>query len=101
MKAERIQSKMIEAPGWKTRPNGIAIFRTYTFPNFRAALAFVYFVGELAEAMGCIGLRADTPSEVAPVIEKPLDRFAAVDGGLGRHISPLPRARLTSPPRIP
>ena len=52
MKAERIQSKALEAPGWKTRPNGSAIVRTYTFPSFRAAVAFVHFVGELAEAMG-------------------------------------------------
>ena len=52
MKAERIQSQLIIVPGWKTRSKKSAITRTYTFPSFRSALAFVHFVGELAEAMG-------------------------------------------------
>ena len=54
MKAERIQSQLKKAPGWKTRNKKGAISRTYTLPSFRAALAFVAFVGELdaGEASG-------------------------------------------------
>ena len=50
MKAERIQSKSNKAPGWKTIKKNTAITRTFTLPNFRSALAFVQYVGELAEA---------------------------------------------------
>ncbi|MGB5813703.1 MAG: 4a-hydroxytetrahydrobiopterin dehydratase [Thermoanaerobaculia bacterium] len=59
LKAERIQgilsnteiTKALKtAPGWKTKDRRKAITRTYKFPNFRAAMAFVNFVAELAEA---------------------------------------------------
>lgn len=36
-------------PGW--RQHGDTIERTYELPDFRTALAFVAFVGELAEQM--------------------------------------------------
>ncbi|MGB5816378.1 MAG: 4a-hydroxytetrahydrobiopterin dehydratase [Thermoanaerobaculia bacterium] len=59
LKAERIQgilsntqiTKALKTvPGWKTKDRRKAISRTYKFPNFRAAMAFVNFVAELAEA---------------------------------------------------
>jgi 4a-hydroxytetrahydrobiopterin dehydratase len=45
---ERIQERMATAPGWTLEDN--SIHRTYALPGFRAALAFVQYVGELAEA---------------------------------------------------
>ena len=59
LKAERIQGLLNNAqitqamktvPGWTTTNRRKAITRTYKFPNFRAAMAFVNFVAELAEA---------------------------------------------------
>jgi 4a-hydroxytetrahydrobiopterin dehydratase len=46
--SERIGSSIAELSGWELA--GDAIQRTYTFPDFRTALSFVQFVGELAEA---------------------------------------------------
>ena len=48
LKSERIQSRVSTATGWQLV--GESIRRTYAFPSFRSALAFVQFVGELAEA---------------------------------------------------
>ena len=48
LKSERIQARAQAVPGWKL--DGDAIRRTYKLPGFRAALAFVQFIGELAEA---------------------------------------------------
>jgi len=51
---------------------------------------------KLAEAMGCIGLRADTPSEVAPVIEKSLyidDRPVVVEFRVDRDEMCFPMVR--------
>jgi 4a-hydroxytetrahydrobiopterin dehydratase len=39
-----------QLPGWSRE--GEAIERTYSFPDFRVALAFVGFVGEVAEQLG-------------------------------------------------
>ena len=63
LKAERVQLKvdlkvssraisplLSTVPGWKGKDRRTAITRTYTFPNFRGALAFVAYVGELTEA---------------------------------------------------
>ena len=59
LKAERVQLKVktgaISAllgtvPGWRGKERRTSITRTYKFPNFRSSLAFVAFVGELAEA---------------------------------------------------
>lgn len=36
-------------PGWELADDGKAIRRTYTQPSFRCALAFVAWIGELAE----------------------------------------------------
>jgi 4a-hydroxytetrahydrobiopterin dehydratase len=48
LKSERIQKAILKVPAWKLE--GDAITRTFELPSFRAALAFVQFVGELAEA---------------------------------------------------
>ncbi len=45
-----IASRLADLPGW--RRQGDAIRRTVELPSFRAALAFVAYVGELAEAAG-------------------------------------------------
>lgn len=50
LKAERVQSLLKKSPGWKGKDRRRAVTRTYKLPSFRAALAFVQFVGELAEA---------------------------------------------------
>ena len=48
LKSERIQARISAAPEWTL--DGDSIRRTYSLPSFRTALAFVRFVGELAEA---------------------------------------------------
>ncbi len=50
LKAERIQARLRSARGWRGKNRRKAITRTYRFPNFRAAIAFVNLVAELAEA---------------------------------------------------
>lgn len=47
---EEIESGMERLPGW--RRDGDEIARNYELPDFRTALAFVGYVGELAEQMG-------------------------------------------------
>lgn len=48
LKSERIQKGILKVPAWELA--GDTIKRTFSFPSFRAALAFVQLVGELAEA---------------------------------------------------
>jgi len=50
LKAERIQQRIGEAPGWSGKDRRKCITRTYRFPNFRSTVAFVNYVAELAEA---------------------------------------------------
>lgn len=50
IKPERVQPRLAEVPGWTLAPGGGAITRTYQLPSFRAAIAFVGYVAELAEA---------------------------------------------------
>ena len=46
-----IGARLKKVPGWQGRDRRKTIRRTYTFPGFRASLAFVTFVGELAESL--------------------------------------------------
>jgi 4a-hydroxytetrahydrobiopterin dehydratase len=39
-----------EVPGWAAKEKRSAITKSYTLPSFRASLAFVQLVGEMAEA---------------------------------------------------
>jgi 4a-hydroxytetrahydrobiopterin dehydratase len=48
--AAEITARLARLPGWRATGGGSAIARTYELPSFRAALAFVSFVGEIAEA---------------------------------------------------
>ena len=50
LRADEVTKNLEELGGWSLRRGGGAIERTYVLPNFRASLAFVAFVGELAEA---------------------------------------------------
>jgi 4a-hydroxytetrahydrobiopterin dehydratase len=50
IKAERIQSRLRALRGWEHDAKGNCIHRTYEFPTFLAAVRFVAFVAELAEA---------------------------------------------------
>jgi 4a-hydroxytetrahydrobiopterin dehydratase len=50
LRSEEVTQRLGAIPGWSLGRGGGAIERTYVLPNFRAALAFVAFVGELAEA---------------------------------------------------
>jgi 4a-hydroxytetrahydrobiopterin dehydratase len=47
---DEVATRLGTLGGWSLRRGGGAIERTYALPTFRAALAFVAFVGELAEA---------------------------------------------------
>ena len=47
---DEVASRLKAMAGWSLRRGGGAIERTYTLPTFRASLAFVAYVGELAEA---------------------------------------------------
>ncbi len=46
---DEIRARLVGLPDWERR--GGEIRRSYSFPDFRAALAFVNRVGQLAEAM--------------------------------------------------
>jgi 4a-hydroxytetrahydrobiopterin dehydratase len=46
---DEIRERLAGVPGWRRRGSEIA--REFSFADFRAALAFVNRVGELAEAM--------------------------------------------------
>jgi 4a-hydroxytetrahydrobiopterin dehydratase len=50
LSADEVTSRLRVLDGWSLRRGGGAIERTYALPSFRASLAFVAFVGELAEA---------------------------------------------------
>ena len=46
----QIAERLSKLDGWRGRDRRRAIQKTFRFGSFRAALAFVAFVGELAEA---------------------------------------------------
>jgi 4a-hydroxytetrahydrobiopterin dehydratase len=50
MKPDRVQTGVEKVLGWKLSEDGTAITKTYELPTFRAAIAFVAYVAELAEA---------------------------------------------------
>jgi 4a-hydroxytetrahydrobiopterin dehydratase len=50
LRPDDVASRLEGLVGWRTASGGQAIARTYELPGFRAALAFVAFAGELAEA---------------------------------------------------
>lgn len=50
VKTSALSALLGTVPGWRGKDRRRSITRTYTFPNFRSSLAFVAFVGELAEA---------------------------------------------------
>jgi len=50
IKAERIQTRVRAHRGWEYDEDSSCIHRTYQFPTFLAAIRFVAFVAELAEA---------------------------------------------------
>lgn len=53
LKAERVQSrKKAGVPGWKLTQDAKALTRTYELSDFRAAIAFVNRVAEVAEEAG-------------------------------------------------
>src|SRR4051812_20845099 len=49
---EEAERYLAQAPGWDLLDDGRKIQRTYRFKNFREALGFVQWAGELAEAEG-------------------------------------------------
>ena len=54
IKAERVQQKVSRLRGWEyqphEKPSQACIARAYTFPTFLAAIRFVDYVAEVAEA---------------------------------------------------
>ena len=50
IRAERVQSRLRRIRGWELARRPMRIHRTYEFPTFMAAVRFVDFVAELAEA---------------------------------------------------
>ncbi len=51
LQGEELESFKKQVPGWEAA-KGHHLTRTYTFPDFRTALAFTNRVGELAEREG-------------------------------------------------
>jgi len=49
MTAEQVREHLRKQPRWSVTDDGKSITRTYSYSSFRAGLAFVAFVGELAE----------------------------------------------------
>lgn len=50
LKLERIEKRVRNLRGWEYNEEGNVITREYRFPSFRAAIAFVQYVAEQAEA---------------------------------------------------
>jgi 4a-hydroxytetrahydrobiopterin dehydratase len=51
LKGKELQDLATQVPGWKVI-NDHHITKSFTFPDFKAALAFVNKVGEVAESQG-------------------------------------------------
>ncbi len=51
LKPTEITAELATIAGWTGKDRRSAIQRTFTFPSFRAALAFVQFAGEIAESI--------------------------------------------------
>ena len=51
LKGKELDDLAGQTPGWKV-VNGHHITRSFAFPNFKTALAFVNQVGEIAESQG-------------------------------------------------
>lgn len=49
LSSAEIRKQLAAATGWRGRDRRKAMQRTYTLPDFRCALGFVGYVGELAE----------------------------------------------------
>lgn len=47
----QINVRLRSLPGWAVVGDGTMLWRTFEFPSFRAAVAFVSYVVEVAEAM--------------------------------------------------
>lgn len=45
----KLSGRLKKAPNWRAKDRRKAIQRTFLLPDFRSALAFVAYVGELAE----------------------------------------------------
>ena len=50
LKAERVQLLLGQLEGWRLASGGGTIFRRFTFPGLRAAIAFTTLVAEIAGA---------------------------------------------------
>lgn len=50
LRSDEVAQRLGTLAGWSLGRGGGTIERTYVLPSFRASLAFVAFVGELAEA---------------------------------------------------
>lgn len=48
---EQIDARLSGLPGWEVVDGGTTLRRTFKLPGFRAAVAFVSYVVEVAEAM--------------------------------------------------
>jgi pterin-4a-carbinolamine dehydratase len=52
LKAERVEAKLAEVPGWDPRWQGQGIFRAWKFAQPGTARAYASYVSELADSMG-------------------------------------------------
>ncbi len=52
LKAERVEAKLAEVPGWNPRWQGQGISRTWKFPQPGTARAYASYVSELADSLG-------------------------------------------------
>lgn len=52
LKAERVEAKLREVPGWDPRWQGLGIYRAWKFAQPGAARAYASYVSELADSVG-------------------------------------------------
>ena len=89
LKSERVQALLGEATGWREADHDKRIAKTYRFPSFRAAIAFVGYVAELAEEFDHhpdieihyqkVRLVLTTPRSAGGLTERDFDLAKAID----------------------
>lgn len=72
LKAERVEERLKELPGWQSRRGGMSIERIKSFPTSRAARAYASYASELAESLGQFASVNHTVDQVILILYGPL-----------------------------
>ncbi|HEY9422480.1 MAG TPA: hypothetical protein VIW92_13775 [Thermoanaerobaculia bacterium] len=72
LKAERVEERLKDLPGWRSLKSGIAIERIKSFPTSRAARAYASYASELAESLGQFASVNHTVDQVILILYGPL-----------------------------